>query len=396
MRKAAITQGPWHTNAVPYSVNALPQMLDAEPNNTAAQPQRVRLPKMIDGRISKVGDVDVFRIDGRKGEEVVAEVQARTLNSPLDSKLTLLDARGAVVANNDDFMEKDGHLHLGTGLVTHHADSYLRTRLPASGAYFLVLADSQGHGGSAYAYRLRVSHPQPGFEAMVSPSTMLTPAGEHAAVRFHVARRDGFDGPVRIALVDAPSGYKLHGATIPAGQDGVRATLESPVKKPQGPVELRFEARALDADHELVRSVQAADNRMQAFLWRHLVPAESFIAMPRWGKNYGFALELDGPLVLEPGQSVDVRVLAREGALPASMKISANDAPEGVTVSSSGMLSDGFMLTIEADKTLKPGQAGNLIVESWMQPAAKKGRKAPRLQPTGMLPPIPFVTETPK
>lgn len=396
LRETSLTKGPWHTNSVPYAVHALPQMRDREPNDGAKTPQRVKLPKMIDGRIAKAGDVDVFRIDGREGQEIVAEVQARTLNSPLDSKLTLLDGRGAVVAKNDDFMEKDGHLHLGAGLLTHHADSYLRIKLPADGPYFIVLADSQGHGGSAYAYRLRLSEPDPGFRVMVSPSTMLAPAGEHAPLRFHIARCDGFNGPVEISLVDAPSGYRLHGATIPAGQDQIRATLESPVKKPVDPVELHFLARSLLGDHDLECKVQPADNRMQAFLWRHLVPADAFIVMPRWGRRYELSLEIDGPVLLTPGASVDVRVLAREGSLPMSMRINASDPPAGITVKSSGMLSDGFVLTLQADQSLKPGPAGNLIVEGWMQPAARKGKRAPRPQLMGVLPPIPFVTEPPK
>jgi len=45
------------------------------------------------------------------------------------------------------------------GLLTHNADSYLRLRLPDTGAYFVHLADSQNHGGQDYGYRLRISPP---------------------------------------------------------------------------------------------------------------------------------------------------------------------------------------------------------------------------------------------
>ena len=118
---------------------------------------------MVNGRIGRPGDVDLFLFEGRKGQEIVAEVQARRLNSPLDSKLTILGARNEPLAHNDDVMEKDGHLHLGQGLLTHHADSYLRVTLPEDGFYSVVLGDSQGHGSSAYAYRLRLSAPRPRF-----------------------------------------------------------------------------------------------------------------------------------------------------------------------------------------------------------------------------------------
>ena len=56
--------------------------------------QVTKLPRIINGRIGHPGDVDVFRFYGRAGEEIVAEVYARRLDSPLDSLLTLADAAG--------------------------------------------------------------------------------------------------------------------------------------------------------------------------------------------------------------------------------------------------------------------------------------------------------------
>ncbi len=73
---------------------------------------------IVNGRIDAPDDWDVFSFEGRAGAEIVAEVYARRLNSPLDSVLRLTDASGRQLAMNDDFEDK------GAGLTTHQADSY--------------------------------------------------------------------------------------------------------------------------------------------------------------------------------------------------------------------------------------------------------------------------------
>jgi hypothetical protein len=77
-----------------------------------------------------------LRFEGRAGQEIVAEVMARRLGSPLDSVLRLTDATGKELAFNDDFEDRT------VGLLTDQADSFISFKLPANGAYYLQLADS--------------------------------------------------------------------------------------------------------------------------------------------------------------------------------------------------------------------------------------------------------------
>ena len=381
---------------VSYAVDPLPRVFDREPNNDPPKPQSVNPGTVVDGRIDNPGDRDVFHFRGQAGQKVVAEVLARRLNSPLDSKLQLLDARGRVLAWNDDHMEKHGHLHLGPGLLTHHADSYLQATLPSNGPYFLVLADAQNHGGSAYAYRLRLSAPRPGFLASVSPSSLLVPAGGHAPLHFHISRTDGFNGPVEFELLDPPHGYRLHGARIPPGCSRVRATLEALHKKQTKPLELRFKARGVTGHRTIETTVQPADNRMQAFLWRHLVPAEQFLVMLRSrGRPPRLALKSGQRLRLARGTTASARIVAEEGKLPDSLLLELNDPPPGLSIRSFDKLPDELSIMIEAESSAETGMAGNLIVEAWVQPPHIAGRKPRRPWLAGILPPIPFIVTQP-
>lgn len=115
---------------------------EKEPNNGFKQAQAVALPVMIAGSIAQAQDVDVFRLDGRQGQKLIAEVFAARHGAPLDSILTLYDAAGQIVANNDDI---DGT-----------TDSRLEVILPANGVYYLSLADAHDQGGAQFAYRLKL------------------------------------------------------------------------------------------------------------------------------------------------------------------------------------------------------------------------------------------------
>ena len=161
-----VHKGQWLSNTVPFALDTLPECLEQEPNDSPAAAQRVSLPMMVNGRIDRPGDRDVFSFEGHAGQEIVAEVLARRLDSPLDSVLKLTDATGRQLAFNDDYEDKS------CGLNTHHADSWLSARLPANGTYYLSLSDAQHKGGPEYAYRVRISPPRPDFELRITPSSI--------------------------------------------------------------------------------------------------------------------------------------------------------------------------------------------------------------------------------
>jgi hypothetical protein len=174
-----------NSNSVPFSVDVIPEVLEKESNGQPQRAQKLKIPIIVIGRIDRANEWDVFRFDGKSREEIVAEVIARRLDSPLDSILRLTDAKGKELAMNDDTEDKSA------ALLTHQADSRIIFKLPVSGTYFLYLGDTQHNGGPEYAYRLRVSHPQPDFELRVTPSGINARSGATVPLTVHAIRRDG-------------------------------------------------------------------------------------------------------------------------------------------------------------------------------------------------------------
>ena len=197
------------SNHLPFAVDTLPECLSSDSNHSQAAAQSITLPIIVNGRISQAGRWDVFRFDGRAGKEIVAEVIARRLDSPLDSVLRLTDASGKQLAFNDDYEDK------GAGLQTQYADSYFRVKLPADGPCYLYLGDAQQQGGPEYAYRLRVGPPRPDFDLRVVPSSLVVRGGMSVPLTAFALRRDGFSNEITLALKDTPEGFTLSGATVP-------------------------------------------------------------------------------------------------------------------------------------------------------------------------------------
>ena len=313
------------------------------------------------------------------------------LGSPLDSILKLTDAKGSQLAFNDDFDDK------GAGLLTHQADSLLRATFPATGTYYISIGDAQRKGGPEYAYRLRISPPRPDFELRVVPSSVNARAGTAVPVTVHALRRDGFNGPINLQLKDAPTGFSLSGAKIPAGQAKTRLTLTVPLDPGRPTTALRMEGRATIAGREVRHTAVPADDMMQAYFYRHLVPAQEWLVdiIGRGRAAIPFRLREQKEIKLPSGGTAELHFIGPHGPLVQSVKMTLSEPPDGLSIQKVTVSDDGIKVALRADAAkLKPGWKGNAIIEASVErvPDVQKGKVKPikRRVSLGMLPAIPL------
>jgi len=391
----SVRKGDMVSNRLPFAVDTLPESFEKESNNTIKSAQKVKLPLIINGRIDRPGDVDVYRFEGKAGEEIVAEIMARRLESPLDSILRLTDGNGRQIAINDDFEDK------GMGLLTHQADSRIMVKLPANGSYYLHVADTQHKGGPEYAYRLRIGAPEPGFDLRVVPSSVSARGGTTVPITVYALRKDGFTGEIALRLKDAPRGFALSGAWVPSGQDKVRLTLTVPATRFDIPVKLHLEGRAMVRGKEMVRLAVPSEDMMQAFAYRHLVPANEWMVRVTPPRRFEptWKVALDKPLRLSPGGAAPVKVLAPTRAFGGEVRLTLSEPPEGITIQEVTTSRDGVAIVLRADAgKVKPGLRGNLIVDAYREASSGGGSKktaASRRLLIGTLPAIPFEVVSP-
>ena len=405
VRRMACADKGVRTNPVSFAVDRYREKLEVEPNDSPQSAQKIILSTIINGRIARPGEVDIFRFEGYEKQEIVAEVQARRLGSPLDSVLHLIDDTGRVV-----FAFNDDHPDEMAGLVTHQADSYLRVKLPVRGTYYLRIGDAQGRGGDQFAYRLRISPPQPDFAILVTPASINVRRTGLVPITVHAVRKDGFDGPIQLSLKDAPKGFLLGGAAIPAGRNRIRMTLAAPPMRrvPTEPIPLEIVGRARAGRRNVTRAAVPAEDMMQAFGLRHLVPArELFVHLTRsWRNTPSMRLVGDRPMKLPLGGTAKVRI--KVPGLPplAWLELELSEPPPGIFIQDMNAEGSELVITFSADRAkAKAGYADNLIIEAFTFTAdrrAAKGKKGKKKKKQGkaaksrrvfasVLPAIPFV-----
>lgn len=265
----AASNGQFVSNQVRFALDTLPESLEQEPNDNPSQAQKVTLPIIVNGRMDREGDWDVFEVEGHAGETIVMEVNARRLGSPMDSFVKVTTADGKVIGLNDD------HFDATTGWNTDHADSYLMVKLPADGKYFVHLGDTRRHAGKAYAYRLRISPPRPDFALCVAPSRIIVRKNNSAAVTVYAIRKDGFNGPIQVSLKDLPQGVESAGVTVAGNQQAVGLAVKAGAVEMQMPLAVTVVGTAKIGDQEVTHEIIPTEGREQAFDWRHLLPVDN-------------------------------------------------------------------------------------------------------------------------
>ncbi len=373
------------TNVWPFAVGDEPEARETEPNDALAQANRVNVPAAISGRIQQPGDVDHFLVTAQANQVFVLDVLARRLESPLDCFLSVMNTQGGVHAENDDFVDPD------YPLVLHHADSRLVFTFPAAGDYILKVRDTQGQGGEEYAYRLLVAPPKPDCVLRIVPDMQRVAKGDSVAVTVTADRRDGFGPDIHLTVGNLPPGFTASDAIIPAGQGQAKLTLTAPVDAPLNAFAPVIVGTATFNEKPFTWNAVGAEDVMQAFSYRHVVPTKEFVVAVIESSLFDLATNLALPDGIEVKQGAEAQVVVKAvrkegGSFPINLAVV--DAPAGITVKTVPIPADQseVPITLTVPAQAPAGWKVNIIVNGTM--ATDKGtatRTAPAI-PVKILP----------
>ena len=204
----------------PFIVGMLPEVLEQEPNDEPKKPQLLATSCVVNGKLAKANDVDCFAIAAKKGQTLVASLEAnRTLKSPMDGVLQLVSADGFVLAQNNDFhgldpqvafaVPKDGTYIARVFAFPSQPDSSIRFAGAETYIYRLTLTTE---GFADYAFPLAVSRAKPADVDVIGwniPESLRTlPAAE---TLFHPKLAN----PFRVTLEPHPVLTAANPAAVP-------------------------------------------------------------------------------------------------------------------------------------------------------------------------------------
>jgi hypothetical protein len=396
----------------PFLIGTVPEVREREPNDDPARPHVLdKLPVVVNGRLEKPGDVDVFAVELRKGQTLVASLEAnRTLKSPMDGVLQVVSPAGFVLEQNDDHLGMDpqviftapsnGRYLVRTFAFPASPDASVRFAGAETFVYRLTLTTG---GFADYAWPLAVPRARPGEVAVVGwnipeaarklPVTVLP--GSDLGLVFHpqlanvvpvrlephatavATGPNRGEKPKRVAVPVTVTGRLVRpgavdvyefalrkGQTLPVLMEArpLDSPLDPVLRLTDGTGKLLKEARAarLGADPELTVTATADATYRIEVRDLHGEGGSRFVYRLRLAPALpDFALAVKGDrFALKPGTTLDIPVtVERRAGFKGDIEVAAVDLPQGITAQPVRAAAGGTSVTLrlKGEGTLAAG-----------------------------------------
>src|SRR5205814_1681349 len=146
----------------------------------------------------------------------------KPLRSPLDAMLTVHNAQGGAIANNDD---------LGG------PDSFTKVSIPADGDYFISIRDQLKSGGPEYVYRVEITETKPSLVIRLPerrqyiPTTLVVPQNNRNAIMV-AAQRQNFSGDLNVGFEGLPAGMQAETIPMATGMQEIPVVFTASADSP--------------------------------------------------------------------------------------------------------------------------------------------------------------------
>ncbi|MEN3943347.1 hypothetical protein WJU23_18750 [Prosthecobacter sp. SYSU 5D2] len=234
----------------PFRLVSYDNTLETEPNNDQATATAVTVgePVALNGIIDAPGDVDFFKISLKKDQQVILQAFAQSLGSPLDTVVSIFNAKGSRLASNDD------------GGGRRRLDSKQTLKVPADGEYAISVSDHLGRGGPNFVYRIELAASQPEL-TFASPNYTVNdshyrqfaavPRGGRMVLLANFSRTN-VSGDYQFQAPNLPAGVKLITQIAPKDQPGIPLLFEAAPDAPLGHATVPIQLTSVDPNVKVV------------------------------------------------------------------------------------------------------------------------------------------------
>lgn len=210
--------------AITFRVSPFPNVLEQEPNDELSALTKAvspaAAPIAFNGIIQDAGDIDYFAFHAEQGEALQVEAYADRVGSPVDTFVSLLDATGVTLAQNDDWGSQD---------------SRIEWTAPAAGTYWLAVRDKLDRGSADGVYRIELTSLKPWLTAFLprpertsqDKQTIHVPQGNRGLAKVGVRRSNTQGSHVSLTFTDLPAGVSASPVFVAPDKFWTLAVLEA-------------------------------------------------------------------------------------------------------------------------------------------------------------------------
>ena len=322
------SQGTLSSNSIALGVSDIPRVIEIEPNDDFKHATPLKLPAVVNGTFYRAdgkpgGDLDyyVFHVDVevKKEKRFIFDVQCQDRSGVRsDPILTLYDAKGSVLAENDDTSGKDSHIEM---------------TFTVAGDYYLKVKNQTDMTGKDLVYQLLAQlPPPPGFSLSTETRNRAIPRGGISVFEVTVAR-DRWDGPIEIEMNDLPQSVRASKLSLGAGVSKGLLILETDNNAIMTDFPIHIQGVGMVDGKKSVKELIRADDSIWKGTQKTTIPILYFLHTAVTAANEVTPKTEVKEVVLKPGQSSKLKV-SINSATDYSKQISLTivGLPEGVTV----------------------------------------------------------------
>jgi hypothetical protein len=183
-------------------------LTEKEPNNSSKDAAVAEIPGTMIGVICPPGDIDRFKVNLQKDQEIEIRVQAASLGSPLDAWLAIEseeDGKNKELTNKDD--------------ADNSRDPRIEWKAPADGTFYLAVGSKTHQGTTDCRYHLEIKALQPDYRVTTKADDLVMQGGTTNAFKIQLKRLRGFTNELVATVKGVPEGVSAAEVTLPA-KDG--------------------------------------------------------------------------------------------------------------------------------------------------------------------------------
>jgi hypothetical protein len=221
---------------VPILCGERDEFVAAAPNRTPDTAAPLMLPASVSGRFDAPGQRHYYEIAAKKGQRIVLHGQSRQWNAPVDLYFQVFKADGTRLAQSKIVEPKPA---TKGALPPPPDEGTLEFTCPASGTCRFSVEDLNQAGGPTMAYHFDVEPAAPDYALSVETDKVEVAAGGKFRVKVR-AERQGYDGPITLALRGGAAEFPIGKNTLPAGKTEVDLEVTVPAEAPATAAPLQF------------------------------------------------------------------------------------------------------------------------------------------------------------
>jgi hypothetical protein len=229
------------SNDIPFLITDLPPVAEKGSNTSAKSAMSVSLPAEVSGVLANPAEEDFFRFTVPTKQPITLEVSARKTGSPIDALMTLRDANGGVMEQNNGAGEAEPRI----------------SKVLEPGDYIVSIRDLTYAGGPSYGYRINMFQagaPPADFAVRFMPDAARVGRGSNVKLWCEIVRLNGYKGAVAVTLEGLPAGVTVTNgvATINESTSGIFTVTAAP-DAPLGSFPIKLKAVGTAGAQQTIR-----------------------------------------------------------------------------------------------------------------------------------------------